>query len=433
MRHAWREIVRRPSRFAGMIIAILISTAFLAASLVFTATATQSLSTRMIDKVARSDVIVHAGTDPAGRVRRTIAAIPGVEYVEPFYRTYVELGSLAGAGSLELNSLPDDRRLQWAGLTSGRWPRGAAEIALSPTAAAHLAVGQGDRLRLADSGTGNPRSVVVTGITDEPLPLLSGSVDAGIVAPAYFHRNRDATTFLILAAPNMAASPLAAAVAAALPVNTSVTTSTAEAQAAVTALTDGMQVLGMLLLASAGVSLLAGSIIIANVFATVLVQRRRQIGLLRAVGASARSVRRGLYAEALLLALPAVAAGIALGVGFGALASAVIGTLREGLVLPGAELVAVAVVGVAVTLVSAVLPVRRASREPPIVALQSVPDADSALRMSRLRLSVVGLAILGGAAVVALSLNLPQVHPFARVPVPLALAIAGSAMLAWAS
>jgi len=74
------------------------------------------------------------------------------------------------------------------------------------------------------------------------------------------------------------------------------------------------------LLVFGAITLLVGAIITAN--ASILVaQRRRQIGLLRAVGASTAQVRHSFLAEALIIGVLASMAGLAVGGGIAALAA----------------------------------------------------------------------------------------------------------------
>jgi len=65
----------------------------------------------------------------------------------------------------------------------------------------------------------------------------------------------------------------------------------------------------------AGVSLFVSIFIIYNTFGVVLAQRVREIGLLRAIGAEGRQIRRGIIGESLIIGLVASLIGIAAGIG----------------------------------------------------------------------------------------------------------------------
>jgi putative ABC transport system permease protein len=104
-----------------------------------------------------------------------------------------------------------------------------------------------------------------------------------------------------------------------------------------------------------------------------VIQRRREIGLLRTLGLTRRQVRRMITLEAAALSGTAVAFGIALGVVFGSLgAQSLIGSMTDGFVwgLPWSILAAIAAAGLALVLASARPPARRAIRTSPIEALR---------------------------------------------------------------
>ncbi|MDF5759154.1 FtsX-like permease family protein [Spongiactinospora sp. TRM90649] len=75
----------------------------------------------------------------------------------------------------------------------------------------------------------------------------------------------------------------------------------------------GMQVLTAMGVLSGFVAIF----VVASTFAFGVAQRRREFGLLRAVGATPRQVRRMVYGEALAIAVVAAAGGVALGVALG--------------------------------------------------------------------------------------------------------------------
>ena len=76
---------------------------------------------------------------------------------------------------------------------------------------------------------------------------------------------------------------------------------------------------------------------IANTLALSVVERRRELGLLRAVGMQRRQVRSSVRWEAVLIALLGTAVGTALGLGFGwALVKAMGSQGIDQLAIPGA-------------------------------------------------------------------------------------------------
>ena len=104
-----------------------------------------------------------------------------------------------------------------------------------------------------------------------------------------------------------------------------------------------------------------------------VIQRRREIGLLRTLGLTRRQVRRMITLEAAALSGTAVAFGIVLGLVFGSVgAQSLVGSMTDGFVwgLPWDTLAVIAVAGVLLVLASARPPARRAIRVSPIEALR---------------------------------------------------------------
>lgn len=113
---------------------------------------------------------------------------------------------------------------------------------------------------------------------------------------------------------------------------------------------------------------------INNLSLSVL-QRSRELGLLRALGFTAGQVRRMIVAESVQLTVAGLGLGVVLGVGYGwAGAQSLLGSVSgsPGLVWPSVPWMLVVVVSVGaalVTLVAAQFPARRATRVSPVAAL----------------------------------------------------------------
>jgi putative ABC transport system permease protein len=120
-----------------------------------------------------------------------------------------------------------------------------------------------------------------------------------------------------------------------------------------------------LMILISGISLVVGAIVIANIMFVSVVERTREIGVRRAVGARRRDIRRQFLLEAALLA----SAGGVVGVLLGALIAFLVNQ-----VFPAQVRLPFAVLGVAVAVATGVLaglaPSGAASRVPPIEALR---------------------------------------------------------------
>ncbi len=124
------------------------------------------------------------------------------------------------------------------------------------------------------------------------------------------------------------------------------------------------------LLGFAAIGVVVGAFIIFNTFTILVAQRTRELGLLRAMGATGGQVVRSVVLEAFVVG--AVASAIGLGVGV-LLGVGLLDLLREiGLDLPATSTVVLGrtvlvslFVGIVVTVVAAAIPAIRAARVPP--------------------------------------------------------------------
>lgn len=121
-----------------------------------------------------------------------------------------------------------------------------------------------------------------------------------------------------------------------------------------------------LLLGMGSVALLVGGIGVANTMVITVLERRREIGLRRALGATRAHVRRQFLAEAVLLASYGGGLGLVLGVG-----GTIVVSLLNGWppTIPPAVAVASVVVTVAVGALAGMLPAMKAARLSPTEAL----------------------------------------------------------------
>ena len=153
-----------------------------------------------------------------------------------------------------------------------------------------------------------------------------------------------------------------------------------------------LDLLTELLLGFAAIGVVIAAFIIFNTFTILVTQRTRELGLLRAMGASGGQVVTSVVVEAGIIGVLASIVGVALGFGLAAGLFALVGSagfdVPDGpLVLSTRTIVAAMSVGVVVTLASSIWPAVRAARISPIAAITDPAQApDRPLR----RRSIIG-------------------------------------------
>jgi putative ABC transport system permease protein len=124
-----------------------------------------------------------------------------------------------------------------------------------------------------------------------------------------------------------------------------------------------------------GFSAVIAAVGLVNTLSISILQRTRELGLLRALGFDRRQVRTMVVLEAASLTIAATLTGLALGVAYGWVgAQSILGSVGggPGIVAPTIPWPIIAIVvgaAIVLTLVASVAPMRRAARVSPVVAL----------------------------------------------------------------
>jgi putative ABC transport system permease protein len=139
--------------------------------------------------------------------------------------------------------------------------------------------------------------------------------------------------------------------------------------AALTARAEAQGALNSLFLGLGAVSLLVGAVGVANIMLIGVLERRSEIGLRRALGATRRQIRNQFLSEAILLALLGGAAGVIAGI----LATAVYANTKGWtVVIPTAAWAGGLAAAVMIGAIAGLLPAMRAARMSPTDALRTV-------------------------------------------------------------
>ncbi|MFF5480444.1 ABC transporter permease [Streptomyces sp. NPDC012935] len=420
-----RSFLAHKGRLLLSALAVILSVAFVAGSLIFSDTVSRTFD-RLFASTAADvtvtpketfDETIPSGqtlTLPAALADR-LAQVDGVAAARPDVdvegltvvdKNRESVGPTTGAPTLGTAWNPTERSP--VELTSGHAPEGDAQVLIDAETADSKDVRIGDRLTvigqegsfpvevvgIATFTTTNPGAALVFFDTDAAQTRLLGDPQA-------------ATSISLDAAEGVSDADLKRRVAEQLGGDSGayeLRTADEQAESDVEQLGGFLDIIKYVMLGFAGIAVLVGVFLIVNTFSMLIAQRTRELGLLRALGADRRQVRRSVLAEALLLGLVGSTLGLAAGIGLAVALIELMGLL--GMNIRAAEMVVgwgtpvvAYVVGLGVTFVAAYLPARRAAGVSPMAALADAEIADIG-RPLRLR-AVVG-AVVGTAGAAAL-------------------------------
>ncbi|WP_242883849.1 ABC transporter permease [Actinomadura litoris] len=250
--------------------------------------------------------------DPALAAR--LAGTPGVAAAVPdlsFPAVPVTRGEAAATGDDVLAGHGwDSAALTPYALREGAAPRGRGQVVLDSASARRLKARAGDRVRIAVAGV--PETFTVTGVAapgrqvDAPAYFFSGA-DVQRLAP------RGADAIGIRLRPGAEVEDVAARVAASLPPELKVRTGGDRGAAEFTGVEAGRLPLILLAGVFSGMVVVVMALAVSATIGLSVRQRRRELALLRAGGATPRQVYRMVMVETMAVAVLATACGLVLG------------------------------------------------------------------------------------------------------------------------
>ncbi|MFD8784979.1 FtsX-like permease family protein [Kitasatospora sp. NPDC059599] len=234
---------------------------------------------------------------------RALGGVPGVAKAVPdraFYaQTVIDGKPVADPGSELRGHAWSSAAFGPEQLASGSAPTGDRQVVVD----ASLGLAPGSAVTLLTAA--GPASYTVSGTVASPSFYVSDTA-AEALAPG-------ARVIGLVTAPGADVSAVAAAATAAVGGDGKVLHGDAlaelEARSAEKTRWIGMQIL----IAMAGLTAFVSIFVVASTFAFAIVQRRREFGLLRTIGATPRQIKRMMYAESLGVGLAAGLTGVVLG------------------------------------------------------------------------------------------------------------------------
>ncbi|GAB3978076.1 FtsX-like permease family protein [Actinoallomurus acanthiterrae] len=355
-RLAKQNALRNPRRTAATASALMIGLALVSGINVMSASAKASIS-RQVDKSFAADYMVSATArafspaEPAQAVR----SVPGVELVTALYSGRFAVGKKAQP-FLATDRPEDLKRTARLSLVSGSADLGDDGLLVAePTATSdHLQVGSTIPVRFPD---GKTASVRVAGVYAKN-PLLGSRV---LALPAYLaHTDRPTGTGLMIKTTKADAATKKGIERALSAFPDLQVQDQSDVKKSVQKSVDQFVTLLTVLLA---LSIIIAGLGIINTLALSVIERTREIGLLRAIGTSRRQTRRMIRLESVLIALFGAVLGIGIGVIFGiGVQRAVSDQGVNVLSVPVSTLVGYVILSAVIGVLAALWPAWRASR-----------------------------------------------------------------------
>jgi putative ABC transport system permease protein len=403
-----RGLLARKVRLALTALAVLLGVSFVSATYVLTDTVRQSFDAVFSQTVSGVDLQVQAASpfgdasNPSRMPERSLSEVrqvPGVARAEGFVKGYAQYvgrdgESIGGGGPPTIGvSWVRDGPMHLVRDGTSHAPRGPDQVAMDVGTARAHGFEVGDRVRILLTGPAREFRIVGLfgfGNRDDFGAVTFAAFDLP-TAQAAFDAPRALDAVYVQGQPGLPIATLQTRLQTSLGAGYDVLTAS---EAALQVGKPVRQFLGFFtdaLLGFAAIGVVVGAFIIFNTFTILVAQRTRELGLLRAMGASGGQVVWSVVLEALLLGALASVVGVVVGIGLGV---GLLGLLRElgfdlpptTMVLLGRTIVVSLVVGVGVTVLAAILPAVRAARVPPVAAINDVVS----LRATSFRRRVVG-------------------------------------------
>jgi putative ABC transport system permease protein len=405
-------------RLAATALAIVLGVSFVAGTYVLTDTINATF-TNLFDEVTQGvDVAVRSKevfSSQGGEVRDPIPAavldrVKGVDGVKAAegtvtgYAQFIDKDGKAvttgGAPTLGVSTSATPELQAGTTVREGRLPSGPDEMAVDAQTAEKHGFRPGDRVKVLFQGPA--RSFTVSGVIGfGSAGNLGGATLAAFTLPTaqeVLNREGRFDEIDVVAAEGVTPEALRDRVRATVDPRYETLTGEELSADAAKAINDSFgRFLSTALLSFAFVALLVGAFLIFNTFTIIVAQRTRELALLRCLGASRRQVMSSVLLESLVVAVLASLVGLGLGVliasGLKALLTGILNfdLPTTGTVFLWRTVIVSLVVGVVVTVLAALLPALKATRVPPVAALQ--PETAFAPTHFRKRRIVLGALV----------------------------------------
>ena len=423
-RVAWRSVRAHAKQFFLTTFAVVLGVAFLSGTLALRASMSDTFST-LLSSTATADIYVRgakvasdnngsSNTEAAARshpidgsLANEIKQVDGVKVAH----AGVQLNGVlvgandapvigGGAPTLFLPLFDEEPGLKWV---QGGRPQGDSEIALESGALKRSGLKVGDTTHIVVQGS--PIEVKVVGEFNFGASMAGATIiglDPDWIMPIAAPDGRVSSISVYLTQ-GASVDTVKSQITKVVPDGTRVQTRAEFIKEQNKTIETTLGFVQTFLLVFVVIAMFVGSFIIMNSFAMSVRQRVKEFALLRAVGASPGSVFGVVFLQAVVIGVVGSALGVAAGAGLLAGLSALLDAagmpLLEGTGLSGTIIAISLAVGLAVTVVGALLPAREAALTHPVEAMRGV--SGSREKSLVLRTILGGLLLAAGAAAIA--------------------------------
>ena len=429
-RIALKGILGRKARLVLTSLAVILGTAFLSGTAVFSATLNQTFDNlfsdvfRNVDSYVRSTQVIEAEFGQQERQRipvelvDVVKQVPGVADVQADIQAFARiigkdgkpLGT-EGNGPPTFGSVGQEFKGALWSISEGRFASGPTEVVLDEASAKTGNFVVNDTVKVvAQSGS---REFTLVGIASYGDVRSPGGATFALfdlaTAQEFLAKPGFIDDILVSGDGSLSDVDLAKAINVAIPdtFNTETLTGAQITKETQDQIGTALSFFGILLSVFSYIALGVGSFVIYNVFSISAAQRQRENALLRAIGASKKQVTRAMLIESVVVGLFGSTVGLIAGIGLSKALSALLKAASidlpsGGLVVPRSAIINTIVIGLIVTVASAWLPARRAGKVPPLAAMRET--AIEFVALSRRR-TIFGLVLIALGAVSIVSVT----------------------------
>jgi len=443
-----RGLLARKFRLFATALAVTLGVAFMAGTLVLTDTIGKTFNDLSSGVYKGTDAEVRAKAAFTGgffigaqrplvdaSLVGTLARVPGVARDEGSVYGYTRiigkngqaLGSPAQGAPTLGGNWNQVAALNPYHLLAGHPPQGPGQVVIDAKSARDGHLGVGDTTTVLVNGP--PQRVRVVGIAGFGTADSPGGASVAMFTTPVAQRLVAApgkyTSILFVAKPGVSQQQLVRNLSAVLPHGLEALTGAAVTKELQDQFQQFLKIFNTFMLIFAVIALLVGAFMIFNTFSITVAQRTRENGLLRAVGASKRQVLGSVLLEAAAVGIVASLIGLGAGIGVAAALRALLTGLGVGVPAGGIAFSAHTVLvsglaGLAVIVVAAVSPARKAAKVPPVAAMREATASSGYGSKTR---------ILVGAAILALGIAALFTGLFTHVTSQIALVGAGAGLV----